>query len=666
MSAAGIYRSVLLVLLFVAMPGLVEAQEKVPVLLDTDIGTEIDDAFALGLLLNSPEVDLRGVTTCGTDAETRAWMVCRFLSAVDRKTIPVAWGTGAQFGPKVESQFQYRYHPAVLFNRTAKPVTVKEKDRDAVKLMYDQLKADPGKITLLTTGPLTNVAALLTKHPECQPWIKRIVLSGGAIDLFGNIPIEFGARNPPLDSAAFKTVLDAKVPILLVHGASTVGVKLSPAQAAEMFKACTMLTFQVQALYQLWDGNDAALSDAVAVRACLDDKFHKLTPGGLKSFKPGHWQLDNNKGDDHVLLGPVAAPEFLKWVTDRLIAGKPALPKAPPNPSALIPADKMPNRVHAFEDFETDIERKWWMSGKLEKKIAAPAGKRCLRGVLTQDFDDLQGDMKTMYTAVIFNPVPGPPMGKSPHLSFRYRLKGTDTMRVQIYSLTKGYHRCLTLKGLPQGKWQHGTVDMTKVLRPDGSGGPLSENERIDDIQFYVDPRAELLIDDIVLYDAPVAGENRPFPQQIHFTGLFDTGKQGKEWPGKFDIVKNGFFWNAAQAVPGDAPATKNITVNLRGKRPLGDKTFLFLRYHATGAEEMDVELQLDAKAPKDRHIITLMNLKNGQWTEAVLDFSAQARNAKGNPSATRAGDLAEEIRFVVPAGATLMVDDLLLYSTGK
>ena len=51
--------------------------------------------------------------------------------------------------------------------------------------------------------------------------------------------------------------------------------------------------------------------------------------------------------------------------------------------------------------------------------------------------------------------------------------------------------------------------------RPDGSGGPLAEDERIDDIQFYIDPRAELLIDDIVLYEAAPDGEKRPFPARV-------------------------------------------------------------------------------------------------------------------------------------------------------
>ena len=51
-----------------------------------------------------------------------------------------------------------------------------------------------------------------------------------------------------------------------------------------------------------------------------------------------------------------------------------------------------------------------------------------------------------MYARVIFNPVPGPPMGKNTRLSFRFKLHGTDTLRVQLYSLTNGYHRYLSMQ----------------------------------------------------------------------------------------------------------------------------------------------------------------------------------------------------------------------------
>src|SRR6185295_13260695 len=105
---------------------------------------------------------------------------------------------------------------------------------------------------------------------------------------------------------------------------------------------------------------------------------------------------------------------------------------------------------------------------------------------------------------------PGPPMGANTRLSFRYWLQSTDTLRVQIYSLTKNYHRFLALMNLPQRSWQSAAVDMTQARRPDGSGGPLAGDERIDDIQFYIAPDAELLIDDIVLYDAAASSPSPP------------------------------------------------------------------------------------------------------------------------------------------------------------
>src|SRR5262249_22372846 len=193
------------------------------------------------------------------------------------------------------------------------------------------------------------------------------------------------------------------------------------------------------------------------------------------------------------------------------------------------------------------------------------------------DFDGKMGDLKRMYAAVIFNPVPGPPMGQNPRLSFRYFLKGTDVLKVQIYSLSKGYHRFLTLTGLPQGSWQEATVDMTAARRPDGSGGPLSEGERIDDIQFYADPRAELLIDDIVLYDEAAPNEKRPFPKRLLFTGWFDSGKQGKEWPGTFEIVakKPPLTWKAARSGSDPGSGDPWIRRPLPAERPRRAATHL-------------------------------------------------------------------------------------------
>src|SRR5437016_4912056 len=80
-------------------------------ILDTDIGSDIDDAFALALILASPELELRGVTTVGADTRTRALLLCRFLTMTGRRHTPVAAGSGAQPARPIREQYQYYYHP---------------------------------------------------------------------------------------------------------------------------------------------------------------------------------------------------------------------------------------------------------------------------------------------------------------------------------------------------------------------------------------------------------------------------------------------------------------------------------------------------------------------------------------------------------------------------
>src|SRR4051794_17020182 len=80
------------------------AAARVPVLIDTDVGDDIDDAFALALALSSPEVDVRGVTTVAGDAHTRALLVCRLLHAVGRGDIPVASGRPEREPPEYRGQ----------------------------------------------------------------------------------------------------------------------------------------------------------------------------------------------------------------------------------------------------------------------------------------------------------------------------------------------------------------------------------------------------------------------------------------------------------------------------------------------------------------------------------------------------------------------------------
>src|SRR6478609_3844398 len=118
--------------------------KKIPVIIDTDIGSDIDDAFALAAAVGSQDsFEILAITTVGGGNEWdpyvgqrkdrddhRAWLVCRFLSQIGAKNIPVAAGDDPQPKLAIDWQIQYRRHPAAIYNRTQKP----EKE-SAVELM---------------------------------------------------------------------------------------------------------------------------------------------------------------------------------------------------------------------------------------------------------------------------------------------------------------------------------------------------------------------------------------------------------------------------------------------------------------------------------------------------------------------------------------------------
>lgn len=659
------------------------AAEPIPIIIDTDIGSDIDDAFALGLAIASPELAIIGITTVGGGNDYdpfvgqrkdrddhRAWLVTRFLTQArftpppptdaaaeraaaafnkailkDGKDIPVAAGADPQPQAAIDGQIQYRRHPAAIYNRTLKPVK-----ESAVELMTRLLKERDG-VTIITIGPLTNVARLLDEQPELAKKIKRLVVMGGSIAVgYDGKPQPEVEWNFKLDIPAAQKVLSSSLPILLVPLDATATVALEAKQRNELFAAHTPLTWQLQNLYELWNKETPILFDPVAVAAAFAPETLQFQERSVRVLDDG-LTVVRNDGKKMQVATKIEREKFLAWFVARIKSyGQESLPPPPQNISKLIPPGKFPARVHAFEDYETDIEKRWIMCGKLAEVLEGAPSKRVCRSVLTQDFDDRQGQTKTMYHAVVFNPVPGPPMGPNTRLIFHYKLTGTDTLRVQLYSLTNGYHRYLTLTGLEQNKWLEGCVDMTQMRRPDGSGGPLTENERIDDIQFYVDPRAEVLIDNIVLYEAAASDEQRPFPQRIFFTGLFDTGKQGKEWPGMFEIVEHAKpkAWKFAQSVPGDGGRSM-MQISLRGERRLVPKTEISMQIR--GSQPGMVSLSFRGGEKVVSYGQTIEIKRPDEWQSVTIQIPDDP------------GPVVDSLHLFSKNIATFGIDDLLIYA---
>lgn len=148
------------------------------ILLDCDPGH--DDAIALLLALASPELELLGVTTVAgnqTLDKTTANAI-RVLEFAGRAEVPVAAGADR---PLVRDQYVAAYvHGETGMDGPDLPAAQSAPiERHAVDFLADQIREHDGGVTLVPTGPLTNVALLLALHPDARP--ERIVLMGGAI-----------------------------------------------------------------------------------------------------------------------------------------------------------------------------------------------------------------------------------------------------------------------------------------------------------------------------------------------------------------------------------------------------------------------------------------------------------------------------------------------------
>lgn len=186
------------------------------VILDTDIGDDIDDALALGLILASSELELLGVTTVFKNVAARAAQARTILKAAGRSEVPVAAGCGAVMSPRVTYLGDARraYLEGELPNQHAMSLPEAELPpldaRHGVDFLIDTLMAGAGDITVVTIGAMTNLAMAMVKEPRILSRLPRVVSMAAAFD---RLESEWNIRCDPVAAA---TVLDSGVPMRIV------------------------------------------------------------------------------------------------------------------------------------------------------------------------------------------------------------------------------------------------------------------------------------------------------------------------------------------------------------------------------------------------------------------------------------------------------------------
>lgn len=158
------------------------------VIFDTDPG--VDDAMALCFAMAHPRIDLVGITTVyGNVTVAQATTNALHLTELAGRKIPVAQGASAPWVKQGEAPPDYIHGADGLGNlpsrHAASGATLDS--RSAAQFMVDAAREQPGQITLVPVGPLTNIAAALALEPQLPKLVKSIVLMGGAARVGGNV-----------------------------------------------------------------------------------------------------------------------------------------------------------------------------------------------------------------------------------------------------------------------------------------------------------------------------------------------------------------------------------------------------------------------------------------------------------------------------------------------
>lgn len=167
------------------------------VLLDTDIGSDIDDALCLAYLLANPVCEIIGITTVTGEAVKRAQMAS-VLCTLAGKDAPIFPGAEVPF---LEKQKQPYAPQAEVLGKW--PHKRSFPQGQAVSFLRDMVRSNPGEVTLLAIGPLTNIALLFRIDPEIPSLLKRLVLMCGVFTnrLPGVGPLEWNAIGDPYATA---------------------------------------------------------------------------------------------------------------------------------------------------------------------------------------------------------------------------------------------------------------------------------------------------------------------------------------------------------------------------------------------------------------------------------------------------------------------------------
>jgi inosine-uridine nucleoside N-ribohydrolase len=250
--------------------------EKIPVILDTDIGDDVDDTWALIMLLNSPELELKMVLSATGDAVDRARIAAKLLELGGRTDVDVA--VGKNFPPHTCNQHDW----AADYDLSRYPGRVHE---DGVGAMINLVMSSAVPVTLIAIAPTPNLGAALEREPRIAQKIRFIGMHGSLRMGYNGSPEPCAETNVRLYTADCRKVFQAAWPMTITPLDTCGLVAFDGARYAEIFRRKTPLTNALLENCRLFAKNaswikdldpetqSSVLFDTVAVWLAFSEKY---------------------------------------------------------------------------------------------------------------------------------------------------------------------------------------------------------------------------------------------------------------------------------------------------------------------------------------------------------------------------------------------------------
>jgi len=268
----------------------------IPVILDTDIGDDIDDTWALALLLKSPELDLKLVVGDYGKAQYRARLLAKFLDRAGRSDVPV--GIGLDIAPHGEGG-----QAAWIKDYEIKSYRGKIQ-ADGVQAIIDAVMESPQTVTLICIGPVPNIAEALKREPRIAQHARFVGMQGSVRAGYGEVKPPEPEWNVECDPKACQQVFTAGWDMTITPLDTCSLVTLTGDKYRRVREATDGIAANVIANYRVWVASDPKLAvdiadrrsstlfDTVAVYLAVRQDLLVMEKLGIRVTDDGHTVID--------------------------------------------------------------------------------------------------------------------------------------------------------------------------------------------------------------------------------------------------------------------------------------------------------------------------------------------------------------------------------------